>query len=227
MNLLLQLVLVILVVVLVALIVLAILWILRQRSQQPSGDACCSADAKGHCGTIRLPKGFAPIKDEDPPNTWSPAAPAVGGPVINSGIRVQVIAAGFFDPLVLSREPIEPIVTIHNQGSNMMYVGRYTQFPTYEGFSTHFRVPPGASVTVTWWQLWDRWLGSGGPIPGNAGSYFQLGVTGIDAKGCYVISWCCPQPKCCCPKCKDPIDPITGEEGEGEVGTEIKPEQPG
>ena len=31
-----------------------------------------------------------------------------------------------------------------------------------------------------------------------------------------------------CPKCKkDPIDPITGEEGEGEVGTEIKPGQPG
>ncbi len=245
MNLLLQLVLIILVVVLVALIVLAILWILRQRKEESAGsgqpparkhDDCCVADAKGHCGKIRLPKGFAPIGDDDPPNRWPTASLAGGGQNINSGIRVQVIAAGFFDPLALPREPvehIEPIVTIHNQGTNMMYVGRYFQHPTYEGFATHFRVPPGASVTVTWWQLWSMWIGGSSlsPLPANPGSFIQLGVTGKDAKGCYVISWCCPRPKhyCCSKKHKhdEHIDPITDSETGTDIETGTRPGQPG
>ena len=146
---------------------------------------CCSAVPLGHCGTIDLPKGFAPIGDQDPPNRWTSAPPSGGGPVNNSGIRVQIIAAGFFVRPNPDREVLEPVVTIHNQGDELMYVGRYTQSPTFESFHTHFRVPPGASVTVTWWTLWNAWA-SGGP-PGG-----ELAVTGKNAKGCYVLSWCCP-----------------------------------
>ena len=61
----------------------------------------------------------------------------------------------------------------------------------HETFITYFRVPPGGSVTVTWWTLWFRWLGAATPpLPGREN--VQLAVTGEDAKGCYVVSWCCP-----------------------------------
>lgn len=155
---------------------------------------CCSAVPLGHCGTINLPKGFAPIGNQAEPRSFGGPPPSSGGrPVTNSGIRVQIIAAGFFVQPNPDRQVLEPVVTIHNQGDNLMYVGRYTQFPTHESFVTHFRVPPGGSVTVTWWQLWDSWLGgTPPPVPGRAGTAFQLAVTGRKAKGCYVISWCCP-----------------------------------
>ena len=152
---------------------------------------CCSSVPLGHCGTINLPNGFAPIGDEDAPTTWPSLPPAGGGPVTNSGIRVQIIAAGFFIQPNPDREVLEPVVTIHNQGGNLMYVGLYSQSSTHETFITYFRVPPGGSVTVTWWTLWFRWLGAATPpLPGREN--VQLAVTGEDAKGCYVVSWCCP-----------------------------------
>ena len=206
MNLLLQLVLIILVVVLIMFIVLAIMWILKQRRVPGPGPIppppppppltgklgeCCSAVPVGHCGKIRLPKGVVPIGDDDGPGTWGWKPVASGGVQANSGIRVQIIAAGFFDPLFIPRDPIEPIVTIHNEGKNMMYVGRYFQSGTHEFFHTHIRVPPEASVTVTWWELWHDWPEKWPPT-GHVRFFFQLAVTGKDAKGCYVVSWCCP-----------------------------------
>ena len=158
-------------------------------------DDCCEAKTNGHCGKIRLSKDLGPFQ---------------------SGLNVQIIAAGFFDwtiipfldpstglpgPNPLSRGAlnmsdlkhyISPIVTIQNQGSNPMSVGLFHTIHSPRGqgaFREALKIPPNASTTVSYWKLMEVWSNLGGsglsPFP------VQLAVAGEEAKGCYVISWCC------------------------------------